>query len=379
MKNIDQKICYHKNERSQLEYLLLLLSTTNLLFKLGTKIFELFPKISEIFTNDIDLTKLGFNHEEILNIRNPKWHLVDESLEWLQQNNCQIISIQDSHYPQILKEITNPPVLLFASGNIKLLNHHQLAIIGSRNPTPVGLKLAQEFAQALSNSGLVITSGFAIGVDAAAHRGAISSNTSHTIAVMGSGLNQLYPKRHHHLAQEIINSGGLLISEFPLNSKAQAWHFPMRNRIISGLSLGTLVIEAALKSGSLITAKLAAEQGREVFAIPGSIYNEKAKGCNYLIQQGAKLVTDLTDILVEFPQIITPPPTKINNQITMGYKNKLDSHHQKLLDCIGFELTTIDNLVAAVDLHITQIRSILLDLELQGWIANFMGCYIRLR
>ena len=241
------------------------------------------------------LAALGLKSELIHSIKNPDWPLIDNDLQWALKENNYVLTFNDEHYPTQLKEIADPPPLLFARGNPLLLAQRQLAIVGSRNPSSSGIDTAFEFAKTLSNHGFVITSGLALGIDAASHRGALAAG-NFTIAVAGTGLDRIYPARHKDLATEIVKTGAI-ISEFPPGTTAKANHFPRRNRIISGLCQGLLVVEAAKESGSLITARMALEQNREVFAIPGSIHNPLARGCNALIRQGAKLVETTQDIL----------------------------------------------------------------------------------
>jgi DNA processing protein len=224
----------------------------------------------------------------------------DYSLQWSKHAAHHILVPTHPAYPTLLKEISNPPKFLFVQGNVDLLNRAQIAIVGGRYPTEQGASTAYAFAQELAAHGYVITSGLALGIDGASHRGALQGGK--TIAVLGSGIQQMYPKQHTDLAAQIAQCGAL-VSEYPLQTKPKAYHFPQRNRIISGLSLGVLVAEAKLKSGSLITANLALEQGREVFAIPGSIHNTLAKGCHHLLRQGACLVEKTTDILNELPPL----------------------------------------------------------------------------
>ena len=221
---------------------------------------------------------------------------VNTTLQWVEVENQQILCWDSDLYPALLKEINDFPPLLFLKGNGLLLDHPQLAIVGSRHASKPGLDTAFQFAKSLASAGFVITSGLALGIDGAAHQGALAG-VGHTVAVLGCGLNHMYPASHHILAQQIIESYGLLVSEFPLHTAPQAANFPRRNRIISGLSLGVLVVEAGLSSGSLITAKLAVEQGREVMAIPGSIHFPGAKGCHYLIREGAILVENIEHIM----------------------------------------------------------------------------------
>ena len=250
----------------------------------------------------------------------------------------------------------------------------QIAIVGSRNPSHLGAETAFAFAKTLSQYGFAITSGLALGIDAASHRGALAAN-GHTIAVAGTGLDRVYPARHSDLALQIAETGAL-VSEFPTGTLAKAHHFPRRNRIISGLCQGLLVVEAAKQSGSLITARLALEQNREVFAIPGSIHNPLARGCNALIREGAKLVETTQDILEEFSQLFQQDES--NHEA--GSQSKLDLEQQTLLNRVMFSPTSIDKLVEQTGFAVESIASMLLILELQGYVeANAGGCYTRLK
>lgn len=225
----------------------------------------------------------------------PDWQRVEGDLEWIENN--QAITIYDERYPSLLKQIPDPPPILFIRGHIGLLSHPQIAVIGTRNPSEIGKKTAESFAQKLSECGFSIISGLGLGIDSAAHQGALNGS-GFTIAVAGTGLDRVYPAKNKDLATDILRNGAI-ISEFPPGTGAEGKNFPKRNRIISGLSLGVLVVEAGKSSSSLITAKLAVEQNKEVFAIPGSIHNPLAKGCNALIKDGAKLVDTIDDILEE--------------------------------------------------------------------------------
>ncbi len=244
-----------------------------------------------------------------------------ESIRWLSLENNFLVTLADSHYPKSLLEITDPPPVLYAKGKLELLNQPSIAIVGSRNATTQGKENAEAFAKGLSSFGLCIVSGLALGIDGAAHRGAMQANGS-TIAVTATGLDIVYPSKHLDLAHQIAKHG-LLISEFALGETSKPQNFPRRNRLISGLSLGCLVVEASLQSGSQITARLATEQGREVFVIPGSIHSPTSKGCHQLIKQGAKLVDNLQDIiedlnlshlsLMQTNAIETPTDDKLNS------------------------------------------------------------------
>lgn len=230
-------------------------------------------------------------------IKRPDWSGVDKDLAWLSHQQCCVVPITSKAYPPLLKEVPHPPPILFVKGQVSTLHSTQLAVVGSRRATASGLQIAKQWSRALAARGITITSGLALGIDGAAHQGALS--TGKTIAVLAHGLNQIYPRAHQALAEEIVASGGALVSEFPIGVSPLKHHFPRRNRLISGLSQGTLVVEAALRSGSLVTARHALEQNREVFAIPGSIHSPLSKGGHALIKQGAKLVESLEDILQE--------------------------------------------------------------------------------
>jgi DNA processing protein len=318
--------------------------------------------------------RLGLKADSIAALNNPDWAVIDADLHWLDQANNTVITIQDAAYPDLLKQLPDPPPLLFVRGNVELLSQPQIAIVGSRNPSSQGKATAFEFAKSLSQCGFVITSGLALGIDAASHQGALNVGGG-TIAVVGTGLDRVYPAKHKDLATEIIATGAM-VSEFPLGTQAKANHFPRRNRIISGLSQGLLVVEAAKQSGSLITARMALEQNREVFAIPGSIHNPLARGCNALIREGAKLVETTQDILEEFHQYNQQHENLINNSM----QSTLDLAQQTLLNRVLFSPTAIDDLVQECGQSVETISAMLLILELQGYLeATAGGCYVRIK
>lgn len=305
---------------------------------------------------------------------NPDWSLIESDLIWLEQPNNHLVTILDPAYPPLLKETPDPPPALFVHGNPRALQQPQLAIVGSRNPSASGKQTAHGFAQSLASAGLTITSGLAIGIDAQSHEGALAAN-SQTIAVAGTGLDRVYPARHHDLAHRIAQQGAL-VSEFPPNTPARASHFPQRNRIISGLSLGTLVVEAATQSGSLITAHQAIEQGREVFAVPGSIHNPMARGCHALIRQGAKLVETAEDIIEELGPLfgcLNPPPTSRAIPATIKPDHGLDADYQRLLGNVGFDPAPIDRIIQQSGLTAEAVSSMLLLLELEGHVSSAPG------
>lgn len=287
---------------------------------------------------------------------------VDRSIEWASQPGQHILTLADDAYPKALLEIADPPSLLYVRGNPTILKMRCLAMVGSRNATPQGLQTAENFARTLAAKGLCIVSGLALGIDAAAHRGALSAGGD-TIAVIGTGADRIYPARNKELALAIVEHGAI-ISEFPLGTPSIAANFPRRNRIISGLSRGVLVVEAAPESGSLITARLAGEQGREVFAIPGSIHSPVARGCHKLIKQGAKLVETANDVLEELGNFPCP-----EEQLET---TPTDDEHP-VLAAIGHDPCSLDDLVDYTGQSAEQLLPELLILELSGKIAPLPG------
>ncbi|OGI45186.1 MAG: DNA protecting protein DprA [Candidatus Muproteobacteria bacterium RBG_16_65_31] len=288
-----------------------------------------------------------------------------QELDWLKEPRRHLLTWADPDYPALLREIADPPVLLYVHGERALLSAPQLAIVGSRNPTPAGRENARAFARALAASGLTITSGLALGIDGAAHRGALDAGGA-SIAVCGTGLDRVYPPRHRELAHELA-ARGALVSQFPLGTPPLAGNFPVRNRLISGLATGTLVVEAALGSGSLITARLAAEQGREVFAIPGSIHSPLARGCHALIRQGAKLVETAQDIVEELGPLARFACTPAAERVAP------DAAHAGLLEFMGHDPVSVDTLVERSGLTADAVSSMLLQMELRGLVALGAG------
>ena len=286
--------------------------------------------------------------------------LVDAAREWAEQPGRSVVTLADPDYPQQLLQIADPPVLLYVTGDMRLLSAPSLAIVGSRNATQQGMTNAERFARALSEAGLTIVSGLALGIDAAAHRGGLAGRGS-TIAVLGCGPDVVYPRGNEPLFSQIAESG-MMVSEFPLGAPPARENFPRRNRLISGLSRGCLVIEAALASGSLITARLASEQGREVFAIPGSIHSPLSKGCHALIKQGAKLVESAQDVLEELG-LNTVSPAELNISGTSA----------GLLQHMGYDPCTIDGLIQCTGLTAEAISAMLLTLELEGKVDSLPG------
>lgn len=345
--------------------------------------------------------------------------IIEQTLTWLQLSaQHYIITLADENYPQSLLDIGDPPTIIYARGNIELLNHQGLAVVGSRNATPQGLLNAENFCQVIANFGLPIISGLALGIDSAAHKGALKATNGATLAVIGTGINRMYPASNKNLALQILEQDGLIISEFPLNTSPSPENFPRRNRLISGLSLGILVVEATIDSGSLITARLAAEQGREVFAIPGSIHSPLSKGCHKLIRQGAKLVETANDILEELrfkPYVPnakkveenvveniskistkelevsnvkkTTKTKKTTNKATKKATNKKNTKKQNdnnnennnaddlnnVLNFMGYAPCTLDELVERTKMTAAELLTHLLTLEMQGKISTIPG------
>jgi DNA processing protein len=285
---------------------------------------------------------------------------ITQAASWLEDQANNIITLADAEYPQALLNIPDPPFLLYVKGRLDLLNRTSLAIVGSRNATTQGIRNAETFAQALSQDGLCIVSGMAQGIDTAAHVGGLRAQGS-SIAVVGTGLDRVYPTSNRELAHQLAENG-VLISEFPLGMPPLAHNFPRRNRIISGLSLGCLVVEASMQSGSLITARMALEQGREVFAMPGSIHSPQAKGCHALIKQGAKLVENPADILEELGWLSSAANNPANKQI-----------QHPIFAYLGFDPIDIDSLSQLSGLTVEALSAILLQLELDGQITTLAG------
>ncbi len=324
-----------------------------------------------------ELARFGVPAAALDYLQHPDSKAIAADLAWLAQPGHQLLTVADSGYPPQLRAIDALPTALFVQGDAGLLAEPQLAIVGSRNPSPAGRDNAHQLAAELAAAGLVITSGLALGIDAAAHRGALSVEGA-TVAVMGTGPDRIYPARHRELAHAIAGHGAL-VTEFPPGSPAQAEHFPRRNRVISGLSLGTLVVEAAQASGSLITARFAAEQGREVLAVPGSIRNPLSRGCHQLIRDGARLVESSRDILEELrltlaAAIKPPPEPPAAADVPLGAATAgLDAEHQQVLAELGTEPTAVDTLVERTGLTADVVSSILLILELHGFVTSQPG------
>lgn len=288
-------------------------------------------------------------------------------------DNRHVLTVGAPAYPALLMQTADPPLLLYVQGALALLGARSVAIVGSRDPSPQGKANAHHFAAALGTSGLVVVSGLAHGIDAAAHEGALSV-AGLTVAVVGTGLDRVYPSAHRDLARRIAEQG-VLVSEFAPGTPALPAHFPLRNRIIAGLSLGTLVVEAALRSGSLITARLALEAGREVFAVPGSILSPQSQGCHALIKQGAKLVESADDILEELAGPRTLPLVALENGLDDDTSGTPPGrpNTDPLLAALGFEPTTLDALLARTGESTATLTARLFELEMQGVVARLPG------
>lgn len=315
----------------------------------------------------------------------PDQAMIAKTLAWAQTPGNHVLTLADPSYPQALLQISDPPVLLFATGDPDVLQQPALAIVGARSATPQGLANAEAFARSLGEAGLTIVSGLALGIDTAAHQGALAGGAP-TIAVIGTGADRVYPARNRELAHAIAGQG-VILSEFPLGTAPLPHNFPKRNRLIAGLSRGVLIVEAALGSGSLITARLASECGREVFAIPGSIHSPLSRGCHRLIRDGAKLVETAEDVLEELAGLPAPeprPPTSPRpRQAEKGSANTprqtppgaavLDDDAARLLASIGHDPVDIDTIATRSGLTLAALYAILLPLELDGHVARLPG------
>jgi DNA processing protein len=306
--------------------------------------------------------------------------LLNATLVWLngasERQSRHVITLGDLHYPGQLLAIADPPVLLYAQGRLELLQADALAVVGSRNPTPQGADNARHFSSHLSQCGFTVVSGMALGIDTEAHTGALGGMAS-TIAVVGTGLDRVYPRQNQALAHRIAEAG-LILSEYPIGTAPLAPNFPLRNRIIAGLSRGTLVVEATLQSGSLITARLANESGREVFAIPGSIHSPQSRGCHVLIKQGAKLVETAQDILEELsPRALNAPtqPAELDpdDLIPARCPEGITDSGDQLLNALGFDPVMLDVLMTRTGWSTAEIQTRLLELELDGQVARLPG------
>ncbi len=341
--------------------------------------------------------------EQLTDYQQRSWHSelgqkLQRDVDWLQANDISVIANGEDNYPSLLAEIHLPPPLLYLRGNSECLHLPQLAVVGSRKPTAQGCEIAYDFSRYLTRTGFTITSGLALGIDGIAHKAAVDADGT-TVAVLGTGIDIVYPRRHASLATDIVQHGGALVSEFPLGTEALAMNFPRRNRIISGLSLGVLVVEAALKSGSLISARFAAQQNREVFAVPGSISSPLSRGCHNLLREGATLVEQAQDIVEQlkgmlsykYREVIDRLPGKADDKglstssevMTDILENldqsELSDQELSVLKNIDGNPKTVDTLVMDSGLDVAMIMSSLVVLELMGLVAQTSTGYQRLK
>jgi DNA processing protein len=336
------------------------------------------------------LTRQGLSEDTARAIARPDEALIDSGLQWLSQPGHHLLCWDDDAYPALLKRINSPPAALFIDGDPNCLWQPQIAVIGSRNPTTGGLEHARDFATTLARRGMTITSGLASGIDTAAHSAALDAG-QFSIAVNGTGLDVVYPQSSQAVAER-IRSRGAMVSEFPLGTPPRRQNFPSRNRIISGLSLAVLVVEAGLNSGTLITARKAAEQGRDVFALPGSLHNPMAKGCHRLIRDGARLVETADDIMLELgpmaaelqmeiQQSLDKPSAAPQTDATSSHGAAAlpdDPDYHKLWESLGFDPKPVDLIIAQTGLSAREISSMLLMLELRGLVHKQAdGRYLR--
>ena len=327
--------------------------------------------LSSLFEQQDILSSCAMTSTQKSAFNSPDWQKIDSIITASQACNSHIITFDSALYPQLLQQIYDPPLVLFVRGNLELLNKKQLAIVGSRSGTINGRNIAMSIAQELVRLDKVITSGLALGIDAAAHRGALQGQGG-TIAVVATGIDRVYPARHKTLANEILDNQGTIVSEFIPGTSPKPGHFPKRNRIISGMSEGVLVVEAEIKSGSLISARCALEQNRDVYAVPGSIGNPLSKGCHWLIKQGAQLVESAADIVNE--QVAIPA----NGQTNKENNDQQDLCNDIILASVGYEVTPVDTVVALSKLPINEAITRLTILGLKGLVSMVPGGYHRL-
>lgn len=325
-----------------------------------------------------ELVQAGFKPEQCEAFLNYDCAIIEQTLRWLENPQHHLVTCDSPDYPERLRNIASFPPLLFIAGDPTVLSTPQIAIVGSRKCSPYGRNWGTYFAQALALNDLTISSGLALGIDGIAHRAALEVGGK-TLAVLGSGLSHIYPRQHSTLAREIIHSGGAVLSEYPLLTQPLAHNFPRRNRIISGLSLGVLVIEATLNSGSLVTARLALEQNRDVYALPGAIGNPGSEGTHWLIQQGAMLTAHPDSILEQLHSDLKWLPDASDSTIYSPGESNTPLPFADVLANVGDEVTPVDVVAERAGQPVPAIVAKLLELELAGWIAAVPGGYVRLR
>jgi DNA processing protein len=352
----------------------------------AVRIAELCAKVSDLSSifgfSEAQWCALGFSAPWVSKllpwIAKPNWDRVARQKQQARTTGAQLVALTDARYPPLLKEIYDPPPVLYIHGDPAVLSLPQCAVVGTRRPTDYGRAQASAWARDLVEAGYVITSGFAYGIDIIAHRTAYSLKAP-TVVVLGTSLDQIYPPQHRTYVPEILEAGGAIVSEFPYSTPVKPQHFPRRNRVISGLSHGVVVIEAALKSGSLITARMALEQNREVFAVPGHIHNPYAAGCHALIQQGAKLIVGVNDILNELPVLDAgenaPAVAQAVETVQNAALEGLDPAQVRLLACMGKGLVDFDTIVLRGPFSPQWVAAELITLELLGRVQSLPGGY----
>jgi DNA processing protein len=326
----------------------------------------------------VSLTSAGLSTQQLSHFLEFSDKELEESLDWLEVPDHHLLTADCEHYPAQLRAIDCYPAALFVRGDIRLLSSNQLAVVGNRNISQYGERWCRMFCEPLATAGLTITSGLALGIDAVAHRAAINIHGK-TIAVLGNGLAGIYPRRHKQLAEQIIAEGGAIISEFPLTTSPYPGNFPRRNRIISGLSRAVFVVEASERSGSLVTARYALEQGRELFALPGAVGSPGSEGPHWLIKQGATLVSHPSDILEHLENELQWLPSPHKALIYSHNEGDRTLPFPELLANVGDEVTPVDVVAERAGQPVPETVAQLLELELAGWIAAVPGGYVRLR
>ncbi|AKS40699.1 DNA-processing protein DprA [Wenzhouxiangella marina] len=333
--------------------------------------------------SDTQLRALGLEAPQIRALRAPDPERLDAALDWLEDPEHHLLTRDDELFPPLLNRIPDPPIALFVVGEPSALIAPQLAIVGSRNATAGGLHHARDFAATIARAGFTITSGLAAGVDAAAHGGCLDAGGV-TVAVTGTGPDRVYPASNRDLARRIVDEGGVIVTPFAPGTPVRSGNFPARNRIISGMSLGTLVVEAGLRSGSLITARLAGEQGRDVFAIPGSVHNPLARGCHRLIRDGARLVETADEVIEELAPLAGELAARIRERLAAADGGSIDKgahtphvemdpEHERVLEAVGYDPTPVDEIIRRSQLTTAAVSSILLIMELDGRVDAHPG------
>lgn len=354
------------NDSKNLPYILALNRMPLFTARILHYMIDIWPDLGRMFQASSDeLLAKKLPDKLIHAIKSVDFALVEQDLKWHKaQSNRYLISCLDDFYPPLLKETDRHPPILYAEGIFPDYQKPTVAMVGTRNPSTSGIEMAWRLSKDLSEAGVTIVSGLALGIDTEAHEGCLAGG-GYTIAILGSGINRIYPTTNQVLAKKIIRSG-LILSEFPLNSPPRAGHFPLRNRIISGMSSITVIVEATLRSGSLITARCALEQNRDVLAVPGALHNPKARGCLFLLQQGAKLVMSSKDVFDE-----------LGIFVQQNIENKLASSHGNLVKCMGYEMIGVDEIVKRSHLSMQEVMSRLSDLEAKGEVVSMLGKYVR--